>query len=633
MGFRNLAASLDIFFIVFLYLFIGVNKVTHHSKSHILGDTELQVKPYYPCLEKTAGNRSEIRCDPDVFDYLKENYESDLQTLLAENRTELSFDNDTSIATVSSSEKKKDSYHSWQEKTARLESFFQKFSKRSSPIIDSEIYDEVAERWEKQNSIQGHSNVQVSFDHNRRVALIVGESIYLEKEMTNLQELIDEIKEDTELMKSIVEVPYDGIPKSRLTLLQMSGICERLQSQHQHLSISFEKNGQRLCLKGPRNLLQEVGPELLAFTSKVIEQPVPFSSNIINVLRRSRVSDHIQSLLKQQKIQALFVYDESKTCNEVQVVGIDSKSVEEATKVLQNAVQERSLHLTNENAVVLESSRWKDFHSEMTSNFKVGIFTVSQSNTVCVSGIVEDVKECFEQVKHFLDVNTILHNSLPMDQGTTRFLVQKLGPKLDEIKKDLAACFLEMKTATNYDGIEVSGTAEGLEKCLPRLQELVKSVQKTTFPVENPGMKKFVLDGKGREVLKSIESNSECVILVKERQDNGALSKEADPGEFSKFGMPPKTEMFMRGDNAREGDKSPAIKGGNVRVHLPLEVKSILHTKVSSPAAFDRGASLSTRQTREASRSSPGIRITVKHADISKEQVKENICYISFSNF
>ena len=129
-----------------------------------------------------------------------------------------------------------------------------------------------------------------------------------------------------------------------------------------------------------------------------------------------------------------------------------------------------------------------------------------------MSGIAEDVKECFGRIKQFLEENTILYESLPMDQGTTRFILEKWGSKLDRLKKDLADCCLDMRPASTC---EVSGTAEGLKKCLPKLKELLLAVQKDSVPIEKPGIKKFILQGKGPESLRAIEDRNHCVILTK----------------------------------------------------------------------------------------------------------------------
>ena len=501
---------------MFTCSFLGVNSVINHPKTHVLGGTALEVKPFYPFFENTARKKSDIECDSEVFTFIQRNHEHELQSLLDENKMELTLDQiDTSILTVSSSEKKNDSYNSWQERIGSLRRFVGNFVKISIPIA-SEIYEEVVQRWKKQSSILGPCNVLLSFDDNKRQALIIGGKKYLEKEKQRLHELIHEITEDAELMKSIVEVCEADIPKSRLILLQMSGICERLQKENQHLRISFEDNGKKLCLKGPRILLHKVMPEVLGFTSKTMEQTLVLTTKIVNVLKRPQVSDFMQGLLKQSNIQAIFVYNQTENPNEVQVVGVGPESIKEAISILKNTTREEKFRLTRESAVVLRSPSWNDFQSKQTSKFKVGISAELLFNTVCVSGITEDVKESFEQVKHFLEANTILQDSFLMDEGTTRFMVQRWGSKLERIKKDLATYFVDMKITPTYEGIQVSGTAEGLKKCKPKLDDLLKVVQQTKVPINKRSMKKFILQGEDPELLKSIEDRNECVILVKE---------------------------------------------------------------------------------------------------------------------
>jgi len=69
---------------------------------------------------------------------------------------------------------------------------------------------------------------KAKIDNHGRLAQIIGRVAHVDKEQQKLQDLIQEVKEDTELMKSVVQVVEDNIPKFRLTLLEMPGICDRL---------------------------------------------------------------------------------------------------------------------------------------------------------------------------------------------------------------------------------------------------------------------------------------------------------------------------------------------------------------------------------------------------------------------
>ena len=458
---------------------IGVQSVI--KRSHVLDGQKLNVKPHYPFLENSATNKTEIVIDADVYNYIKMNHQHELQAVLDEQKVLITLSEDSQSSTIKifSSEKKNNSLQLWQERVGGLETFLKRF-KKTEIHIAAELFNEITRRWQKEkelNSAQGSCNLLVSFNTHGRYAQIIGRENNVDEEELRLRELIDATQKDTELMKSIVQADETDIPKPRLTLLKMSGIGEKLQNEHRHLTISFDLKGNRLLLKGPSSVLQEVKLEIYQFSSKVIEKTIELSTNMTAVLTKSAVLDYLQNLLKTNEIQAFLVYDQDKGSNEVKIVGDGSKSVKDAEMVIQSSIQKGSLHLTHENMLLLEGRQWKDFQSKLVSTFKIGIFVQYSSSTLWVSGIAEDVNTCFERVKQFLNVNTILYDTVPMDQWTTRLIVEKWGSKLESIKKDLAACCIDLRATSDFQGIEVSGTTEGLQKCLPRLRELSNAVQ------------------------------------------------------------------------------------------------------------------------------------------------------------
>lgn len=499
--------------------FKGIQNVI--KKKHTLEDRQLNVIPYYPFLRDETTIKIEIALDPEVFHYIQQNHERELQKMLEDCKAQvelLEADSQTQMQIVALSpiDNKTTSVESWKEAVQCVENFLHSF-KKSQLEIAAEIFDEIEQRWQKQSNTQGPIEFQILFDNHRRQVHVIGKEAYVDKENQTLQELIHGVTQNVNLMKSVVKVVEDGIPMSKLTLLEKSGICERLRDEYRHLNITIDSNGQKLCLEGPRSQLQDVRIQVLKFISMIAELTAELPAKVITVLKRPQVSKFVQEVFQKNSVQAVMLYDQQQSSNEFQVVGVDLSNAQAAERILQDSIKQQSFHLSLENAKVLEGKIWKDFQSTVTSKLKVGISVDNSASTIWVSGITEDVEECSKEVKAFLETNTILFTTIPIEHGTRRFLTEVWRDKLDNIKKELAHYSIDMRVITDTEGIDISGTAEGLEKCKPLLRELISAVQKGTVPVDKPGMKKFFLNGGGPHVLREIGEKHRCVILPSER--------------------------------------------------------------------------------------------------------------------
>ena len=397
------------------------------KRSHVLERKQLDVEPYYPFLENSSTNKTDIAFEAEVYDYVKKYHQRELQAVLEEQEVlvESSDDSQSSTITIFPSEKKtKESLQSWQKRVSGLETFLNSFKKIEVPI-EAQLFDEMVQRWKKQHEVNlgqgGSPHFEVSFNKQSLRVQIIGREKDVAEEEIRLKQSIVFAYKDTELMKSIVEVEMTDIPESRLALLKMCDIGGRLQNKHQYLTISIDLKGNKVHLKGPRSVLLDVQLEIYKFSSNVTEESLELPANVIAVLKNPTVLDFMTGLLKEKAIQALFIYDQKKSSNEVLVVGAGSNSVRDAGKVLQNVIQERNLKLTYENTLVLESHQWKAFLSNLTSTKKIGIFTDHYFSTLWICGIAEDVQFCVDSVEQFLVENTILPDTFHIDQGKERW--------------------------------------------------------------------------------------------------------------------------------------------------------------------------------------------------------------------
>ncbi|XP_068692521.1 protein mono-ADP-ribosyltransferase PARP14-like isoform X2 [Montipora foliosa] len=491
-------------------------------KEHKLEGNQLTVMAYYPFLHNTIKEKADIQLDSDVLKFIQRNHDSELQEVSEELNIQIEDPKNPQspvIISISPADNKKDSNQSWDGRVEDLKNFLNNFQK-SHLDIPSEIFDEIVKRRKEDGSSYGSSDFMISFDDHRRLVEVTGKRPCVDAEMHKIKELILAVKEDRELMKTVVEVVEDNIPESRLKLLEMSGICEKLQNDHQHLTILVDSIGQKLFLKGPRCLLQEVKVEIFKFISKIVDKTTEIPGKLVDVLRKPEVSRFMLDLLKEKGIGAVLLYDQNQVSNEVTVVGVDSTNAKHAEKILLDAVRERSLRLTPENAALIQSSLWRNFKSSLSPNCMVQVSEDISCGTVWTSGIARYVDECFDKITDFLERNTILCKTIQAEYGVTFFLSEVWKTKIQEIKTKFADYSIDIRTAPNRQDIEVSGTEVGLQKCLPKVRELIDSIRKRSVQVDKPGMKKFFTKEKGESILKSTGAKHRCVIIAKEHSED-----------------------------------------------------------------------------------------------------------------
>ena len=516
-------------------LFSGVQNVIR--RKHTLEGNKLNVTAYYPFLQDTTTpQKMEIPIDRDVLEFIKTNYDSELEEAFQEFKIEIEDSKDSHsqrIIWVSSEDNRKNSSPSLEERVIQLTNFLHDFTKCQLEIA-LEIFDEITNRWKAQGSVVASTDFQISFDNHQRWAKITGKRLYVEAEMKKLEDLVRAVKEDTALMKTVVEVVEDSFPAFKLQLLEASGICETLRDDQRHVVISIDSIQKQLKMKGPRCLLQEVKIEVFKFISKMVDKTIELPGKVVTVLRRPQVLQFIQDLFTHNAIGAVLLFDQSQSSNEITVVGVDSTNASDAEMLLQDTVKEKSLHLTHENAVLLQGSLWRDFQSSLASNFMVQVTEDLPHSTIWVCGITKYVGECFSKITSFLERNTILCKVIQAERGTLRFVSEVWKSKLEEIKRELCKFSIEITVTPNREGIQVSGTTEGLNDCLPKVQDLIDAIEKRVVEIDKPGMKKFFKTEKGQSMLKATGEKNSCIILPKEHHEveNEAnrLEEEEDLG-------------------------------------------------------------------------------------------------------
>ena len=508
---------------MFAFLLLGAEGVLQ-KKEHILNSSQLSVRLYDPLLEgkekeKRKGGRKsarkEVQMEHDLVTYIQKYYKEELGDLLQRLDVTITPNETTNTVVISPLDQGGSCDQPWSERVEAIQAFLDGFTKTFVDLDFNEGHAaEVQKQWHEVHPISDTQLVEVTFVESESYVQFIGRTAHVAELIEEFQKLVRKIEDDDQLKRSVTRYVEKDIPQEKLHLLTISGFCEKLERERKHLKISVDIANSSLTFEGPRVELQEASTELWKFLTKTKEQVLELSERLLRVLRSPNGSRFLQKTFREQEIVAILLPGQRKTSNEAIIMGLTAEHTKKAERFIQGAVKECSLPLTEENAQVTKDQKWKEFVSLMMSRNVVEVEIVS--NTLWVSGISQDVARCFQEVKDFVNENTILRDLIPTPEGCTRFLFKEWKVKVEEIKRKYS---IEFRATNGNEGIEISGTAENLSKCAEEVQNLILRVNSDTLDIDKPGMGKFFSQSQGTRLLRVVENDHHCVIVPKRSDD------------------------------------------------------------------------------------------------------------------
>ena len=510
-------------------------------KEHSLDSSQLSVRLYHPLLEgkekekKKGGRkraRKEVQMEHDLVTYIQKYYKDELDDLLRRLDVTITPNGTTNTVVISPLDQGGSCNQPWSERVEAIQAFLDGFTKTFVDLDFNEGHAaEVQKQWHEVHPISESHLVDVTFVESESRVQFIGRTAHVAELVEEFQKLVRKIEDDDQLKRSVTRYVEKDIPQEKLHLLKISGFCDKLERERKHLSISVDVENSSLTFEGPRVELQEANTELWKFLTKAKEQVLELSERLLRVLLSPNGSRFLQESFREQEIVAILLPGQRKTSNEAIIVGLTAEHTKKAERFIQGAVKECSLPLTEENAQVIKDQKWKEFVSQMMSRNVVEVEIVS--NTLWVSGISQDVARCFQEVKDFVNENTILRDLIPTPEGCTRFLLKEWKEKVETIKKKYS---VEFRATRGNEGIEISGTAENLSKCAEEVQNLILRVISDTLDINKPGMGKFFSQIQGTRLLRVVEDDHHCIIVAKRSADvdkapfseEGAIEDERD---------------------------------------------------------------------------------------------------------
>ena len=444
----------------------------------------------------------------------------------------MEWDKGLTAMTVSPINNKQLVSEDWIRQAKSVEAFIYSFEKKQLSF-DPDIWEQICSGFKMiEEESPATAKVDVLFKDSDCTVQITGKTASVTEVVSQLQTIQKEAEENEELKRTVIKGEELDFPESKLLLLQSSGLCQKLEQVNQHLKITVDPKKEKICFEGPKKQLQDVSIKIYSFISKVAEKAFECPQRVLDVLKEDAGTAYIANTFSEKGVEAIFCYDQGQNANEALIVGINATHARNAEATLRETVDEISMHLEDENAQVLNSKIWKDLKAKVEQEHVVRLHFDSHTGTLWISGVDAHVKLVEKKTRSFIEKNAILTDTVALPKGSTRFLFKVWKDRLIKMQTDLAEHSFTFRHEVDFNGIEISGTAKGLEIGAREIEKLCNDILEESVTIDKPGLRKFLSQQNGTRFLRSIEDEHSCIVEKVEEinESNSAPVAREDSG-------------------------------------------------------------------------------------------------------
>ena len=291
----------------------------------------------------------------------------------------------------------------------------------------------------------------------------------------------------------------------KMMLIFSFGFEERFKSEP---DIEVKIDHGILTLKGSKELVELAKDQAYEEYSKIREEHIDLTKRQEDYLVASGLENINDGLKK--KVEALVCLDKSKPRKAI-VELLDSEKFEEVKEYLLERVFEESFTVDEESVDLLKSEKWRKFQDTLEKEYGVKVSTVGQLEVnIWLTGEKSHVTQAHERLKHFVKINTIISESITVDQTIARHLKRFCKSKIKNIEDTLKSHMVKLEKEDR--SFIVQGTKEGVKKAKAMLQDIIDDLAHRKIPVEKPGMQKYLKSETGKTSLAGIEGEYSCTI-------------------------------------------------------------------------------------------------------------------------
>ncbi|XP_067871839.1 protein mono-ADP-ribosyltransferase PARP10 [Heterodontus francisci] len=295
-------------------------------------------------------------------------------------------------------------------------------------------------------------------------------------------------------------IPINISDKLKLNILRSSTFLQDLRNECSDLSVNIDDNSS-VSVSGLDCLqIEKTKSRILEFLSNIAQVDVPISEEQAKFFSRDDIRDYLQNLLSGRDSSTSYSVSDSA----MTVTASSVPAAHEAAHLIEQQLCRFSASISDQQLHVLTSPDWE----KLLSSLKYCEARVSDVG----DQVYFITLKCFKVENEKL-VENLLKEAVPMESvigmepGKLRYL-QEYDRELLVGTGQVSIFPLE----GDVMGLRITGEARACQTVDELLRSVISNICSRTVTLQEPGISRFLLENRGSNILKQLETKYKCTI-------------------------------------------------------------------------------------------------------------------------
>ncbi|XP_069478069.1 protein mono-ADP-ribosyltransferase PARP10 isoform X1 [Ambystoma mexicanum] len=291
----------------------------------------------------------------------------------------------------------------------------------------------------------------------------------------------------------------DVLESWKLEMLRRSPELVDMRETFPGVVVELDKNGVRISGR-EKDQCQQVQGRILVVLRAAAQSHIPYETRILEFVQRNDVRARLEDLLRRTESSATYMVADCL----LTVSASSVQAVRKASAELKEALCEFSVPVPESCFSVLHSVEFQELQASLSC---CSLWSAHQD---CIQAVClrEYEQENWQALQAFLQQRDQEDTVITMEPAMLRHL-QLYN---HELLVSMSEVTIEPLEGRDVTGFRILGGATVCQAAAEVIREVMYNTTKLQVKLEHPGIARFLLDERGQNILKELESRYRCVI-------------------------------------------------------------------------------------------------------------------------